>query len=68
MKLIAEFSDTQEGTSRVFWNDEWEEFVVRWYNTDGVHMDASDYHTTDETDALETAELSLEREDTLHLY
>lgn len=56
MRVIAKFLDTKTGaTSRVYRNAEWEEYVVRFYNHEGVHMDASDYHTSDKQDALNTA-------------
>lgn len=63
MKLIATFSTEGEGTAKVYHNTEWQEYVVKWFNTRGTHMDASDYHTDDKQDALDTAQLSMEPED-----
>lgn len=55
MRKKAEFVAEDGEKSRVYWDAEWGEFVVRFYNKDGVHMDASDYHTDDEEDAMNTA-------------
>lgn len=55
MKKKAEFATEDGERTKVYWNNEWNEFVVRFYNKDGVHMDASDYHTDDEEDAMNTA-------------
>lgn len=55
MRKIAEFSWPNGNKTKVYRNAEWEEWVVKFYNSQGVHMDASDYHTNDKQDALDTA-------------
>ena len=60
MRLIAEFTNAETGKASVYYDSEWQEYVVRWFNTHGVHLDASDYHTDDKEDALSTARLSLD--------
>lgn len=55
MRKIAEFEWPNGNKTRVYRNVEWNEYVVKFYNHQGVHMDASDYHTNDKQDALDTA-------------
>jgi hypothetical protein len=56
MKIIAKFLDTKTGAiAKVYRDPEWNEYVVKYFNHNGVHMDASDYHTNDKQDALNTA-------------
>ena len=55
MRKIKTFTLEDGERSVVYLNSEWNEYVVRWYNKDGVHMDASDYHTSDKQDAIDTA-------------
>lgn len=40
---------------------EWQEYVVQFYS-DGIHMDASDYHTDYRDDAFDTAECAIQNE------
>ncbi len=55
MQKIAEFEWPNGNKTRVYRNAEWDEYVVKFFNHQGVHMDASDYHTSDKQDALDTA-------------
>lgn len=58
-RLIAEFADKITGArAKVYWDSAWREYVVKFYNSSGEHMDASDYHTDDKSDALGTAGLN----------
>lgn len=41
-------------SATVFYNFEYEEFVVKFYRK-GVYLAEADYFTTDRTDAIETA-------------
>lgn len=45
---------------KTYYNSDLREYVVKWYNKDGVHMDASDYFTDDKEDALATARVDLD--------
>ena len=40
---------------KTYYNSDLREYTVKWYNSQGVHMDASDYFTNDKEDALATA-------------
>jgi hypothetical protein len=56
MRLLAKFTDKTSGSfSKVYRNVEWNEYVVKFYDAAGTHMDASDYFTSDKSDAMETA-------------
>lgn len=55
MRKIHSFTLKDGSKSVVYHNSEWDEYVVRWYNHQGVHMDASDYYTGDKQDAIDTA-------------
>ncbi len=55
MKWIAT-TEVNQRVAHVYWNREWEEFVVKLY-VDGEHVEAADYHTCDKQDALDTAGL-----------
>lgn len=56
LKLTATFKDVETGAiSKVYRDAEWNEYRVRFYDKNGIHMDASDYHTNDKEDALLTA-------------
>lgn len=57
MRKINEVVDPETGNrARVYHNTEWGEYIVKFYNSDGIHMDASDYHTSDKQDANDTAD------------
>ena len=44
------------GSAKVYRNAEWQEYVVKFYAVEGVHLKSADYHTDDKADALKTAE------------
>lgn len=55
-RKVAEFRDTTNGAvSKVYYNPEYKEYTVRFYNSAGVWMDGADYFTDDKEDALNTA-------------
>lgn len=56
MRFLQEFKWPNGNKTRVYRNAEWDEWVVRFYNSEGVHMDASDYYTSDKDDAYSTAQ------------
>lgn len=54
--------DRGDKTAKVFYDTEFDEYVVKFY-AGGFHMDASDYLTDDEDDAVRTAREAVEAED-----
>lgn len=69
MKLIFETMVFNDKFTKVYWNKDTEEFVVKWYQyrklkygLHAVNMDASDYFTQDRDDAMETATYWIEEE------
>lgn len=56
MRLLHTYKWSNGNSTKVYRNAEWNEYVVRFYNHKGVHMDASDYHTDDKDDAIGTAQ------------
>ena len=64
MQLMKTFS-AGDKSAKVYWNREWEEYVVRFY-AGKIHMDASDYHTTCKDDAYGTAEVQINDERQWH--
>ena len=60
MHKIAEFKAENGKKTKVYWNADYSEYVVRFFNHKGVHMDASDYFTNDKKDALNTAKIAVE--------
>lgn len=56
MRKIAEFRDTtNNNTAKVYRDVEWDEYRVKFFDAQGKHLDAADYHTDDKEDALNTA-------------
>jgi hypothetical protein len=56
LRKIAEFRDTKtNAVAKVYRDAEWNEYRVKFYNSAGTYMDASDYHTNDKEDAMNTA-------------
>ena len=53
MKKIATFQMDGGERSAVYQDNK--SFLVRFWNKDGVHMDASDYHTKNLADAMNEA-------------
>lgn len=54
MRKITQYtSKNQTKTGKLFFNSDWDEFVVQlWIN--GVHQAGADYHTDDRQDAKDT--------------
>jgi hypothetical protein len=63
LRLLATYTAANGKAAKVYRNVEWDEYIVRWFNHAGVHMDASDHHTPDKQDALSTAQHSITQED-----
>lgn len=56
IRKVAEFRDTtNDASSKVYYDTEYKEYTVRFYNSAGVWMDGADYFTDDKEDALNTA-------------
>jgi len=58
MRLIKTYKAKDGNYTKVYRNIEWDEYIVHFYNHQGVHMEAADYHTDDKQDALSTAQLA----------
>lgn len=55
-RKVAEFHDTTNGAvAKVYYDPEYKEYTVRFYNSAGVWMGGADYFTDDKEDALNTA-------------
>jgi len=55
-RKVAEFRDTtNDAVSKVYYDPEYKEYIVRFYNSAGTWMDDADYFTNDKEDALNTA-------------
>lgn len=50
-RLLATFHGPEGEKTKIYRDSEWDEFVVQFYDHRGVHLDASDYHTTSRQDA-----------------
>ena len=61
MKRIAYLHSSIGHTAKVYRDSEWQEYRVKFYDTDGQHFTNADYHTDDKEDALTTARACLER-------
>ena len=59
MKRIAFLHSSIGHTAKVFRNVEWQEYQVKFYDTNGQHFSHADYHTDDKEDALTTARTQL---------
>lgn len=55
MRKIKEFNDNNGIVVKVYYNNEWCEYVARLFIDGDEHVDSS-YHTDDKQDALDTAE------------
>lgn len=56
LRLKAEYHDTSANTTaKIYYDSDWQEYRVKFYDTNNQHLDASDYHTDDEDDAHNTA-------------
>lgn len=66
-RLVHKHTISDGNFSKVYYDYEWGEYVVEFYNHKGVHMDASDYHTDSKEDAILTAEYLDERFNLKHL-
>ena len=61
MKQIGILKVSTGQTAKVFFDVEYGEYRVKFYDDDGQHMTDADYHTDDEADARGTARAELER-------
>ena len=57
MRKIAEFIKEDGKKTRVYWDEKWGGFVVKFYDKNGVHIGISNYNTGDEHDAIDTARI-----------
>lgn len=62
MRLIKTCTSKTGKTAKVYRNTDWDEYVVRFYNHLGTHMDASDYHTNTLAYTINTATLAINKE------
>ena len=60
MKRIAHFHTSLGHNAKVYRDTEWNEYRVKFYDTEGQHLVHADYHTDDKDDALSTARAQLE--------
>lgn len=61
MRLVQRLDHPDGNFAKVYYDYEWGEYIVKFYNHRGVHMDASDYHTDSKEDAILTAKYQNER-------
>ena len=55
MKRIAYLHTSLGYTAKVYRDVEWNEYRVKFYDTDGQHFVNADYHTDDKQEALDSA-------------
>lgn len=60
VRKIDEISYRDGRKIKTYYDSDLKEYVVRFYNSQGIHMDASDYFTSDKEDALSTARIDLD--------
>ena len=68
MRKLDTWSTEGLGSCAVYYCSEWNEYIVRWFASNGQYDVACDYHTDDKDDAYDTAELSMTPVDTQDLY
>ena len=61
MKQIGTIKVSTGQTAKVFFDVEYGEHIVKFYDDEGQHITDADYHTDDEEDARGTARAELER-------
>ena len=61
MKQVGILKVSTGQTAKVFFDVEYSEYIVKFYDEEGQHMVNADYHTDNEADARGTARAELER-------
>lgn len=61
LRRIAYFHTSLGHAAKVYRDTEWNEYRVKFYDTEGQHHVHADYHTDEIDDALETARIQLQR-------
>jgi hypothetical protein len=59
MRKVKEIK-ADKGIARIFFESEWEEYQVFFYNPDGDYVLNADFYTDDKQDAIDTAKMVLE--------
>lgn len=60
MRLISTINRSVGVKAKVYFNSDFEEYIVKFYS-DNVYHDNADYFTDDKDDALNTATLEIDR-------
>ena len=60
-RLLDTFTDPNGASAKIYFDADYEGFVVKFFNYLGDHMDASDYFASDKDDAYATAKYEMER-------
>lgn len=60
MRLISTINRSVGVKAKVFFNSEYEEYIVKFFS-DNVHCENADYFTNDKEDAINTANAELNR-------
>ena len=55
MRLLQTLKAASGNKAKIYWDSDLKEYVVKFYNHLGTHMDASDYFTPDRADAFGVA-------------
>jgi hypothetical protein len=55
MRRVAFLHSSLGHTAKVYHDSDWQEYRVKFYDTDGTHITAADYHTDSMDDASSTA-------------
>jgi predicted SAM-dependent methyltransferase len=59
MRLISTINKSLGFKAKVYDNKEWGEFIVKFYDENGNHLEHSNYFTDCKEDAIDTAHLVL---------
>ena len=60
MRLISTINRSLGFKAKIYYNSEYSEYKVLFFNEDGIKLPDSDYFTDDKQDALDTAQLQLQ--------
>jgi hypothetical protein len=61
MRRVAFLHSSLGHTAKVYRDSEWQEYRVKFYDQEGQHMTAADYHTDSIDDATSTARAQLQQ-------
>ena len=61
MKRVAFIHSSLGHTAKVYRDPDWQEYRVKFYDPEGNHMEAADYHTDSMDDATGTARTQLQQ-------